>query len=202
MSVDSGTVTITGSLGGELGGLINARTVAQSTSDKLDTFAQDFADTFNGQHGLGYDRTGAIGGDFFTYGSLAPAASLEVDTSLAADTDLIAAAASPTAEIGDGENLSALIDIEGDKLFDGATKTSRTYIASIYSDLGTEVRGFQMDAETQQTHLSDLSSLKDAVSAVDLDEEAVNLIKYQASYEAAARVVSIADDLLDILMRL
>jgi flagellar hook-associated protein 1 len=201
MSVDSGTVTITDSLGGELGGLINARTVAQNTSDKLDTFAQDFADTFNGQHGLGYDRTGAIGGDFFTYGSLAPAASLEVDSSLAADTDLIAAAASPTAEVGDGENLSALIDIESDKLFDGATKTSRTYIASIYSDLGTEVRGFQMDAETQQTHLSDLSSLKDAVSAVDLDEEAVNLIKYQASYEAAARVVSIADDLLEILMR-
>ena len=175
--------------------------VAATTSDNLDTFAEDFADAFNAQHALGYDRTSASGGDFFTYGG-SPAASLEVDSSLAADTDLIAAAGSPSAEAGDGSNLTELIGVESSKLFDGGTKASRDFISSIYSDLGSEVRGFERDAETFLTHMSDLTSLKDAVSAVDLDEEAVNLIKYQASYEAAARVVSISDQLLDALMRM
>ena len=88
------------------------------------------------------------------------------------------------------------------KLFDGGSKASRDFISSIYSDLGSEVRGFAHDADTFLTHKNDLTSLKDAVSTVDLDEEAVNLIKYQASYEAAARVVSISDQLLDTQMRM
>ena len=107
-----------------------------------------------------------------------------------------------SAEVGDGGNLIELIGIESSKLFDGGTKSSRDFIAGIYSDLGTEVKAFAIDAETQGIALSDLTSLKDAVSTVDLDEEAVNLIKYQASYEAAARVVSISDQLLDTLMRM
>ena len=202
MSVDDGEVTVTSSLGGELGGLVKARNMADTTSSALDTFAQDFVDTFNGQHALGFDRTSASGGDFFTYSAGGAASSLKVDSSLAADPDLIAAAASPSAEVGDGANLSELIAIESSKLFDGGTKTSRDFIAGIYSDLGSEVRGFGVDADTQRIAVSDLTSLKDAVSAVDLDEEAVNLIKYQASYEAAARVVSISDQLLDVLMRI
>jgi len=202
MSVDSGEVTITDQLGGELGGLLDARTVVQSTSAELDTFAEDFADTFNTQHALGFDRTGTAGGDFFSFTAGSAATSFSVDSAVAADADLIAAAASSSAEVGDGGNLSVLIDIESSKLFDGSTKTSRDFIASIYSDLGSEVSGFANDADTYQQQLTDITSLKDAVSAVDLDEEAVNLIKYQASYEAAARVVSIADELLDTLIRM
>jgi flagellar hook-associated protein 1 FlgK len=202
MSVDSGTVTITAELGGELGGLLEARAVVQATGDDLDTFAADFAASFNAQHALGFDRTGTSGGDFFSFTAGSAAKSFSLDSALAADPDLIAAAASSSAEIGDGGNLSALIDIESSKLFDGGTKTSRDFIASIYSDLGSEVSGFANDADTFLQQLSDITSLKDAVSAVDLDEEAVSLIKYQASYEAAARVVSIANELLDTLMRM
>jgi flagellar hook-associated protein 1 FlgK len=202
MSVDSGTVTITAELGGELGGLLEARAVVQATGDDLDTFAADFADSFNAQHALGFDRTGTSGGDFFSFTAGSAAKSFSLDSALAADPDLIAAAASSSAEVGDGGNLSALIDIESSKLFDGGTKTSRDFIASIYSDLGSEVSGFANDADTFLQQLSDITSLKDAVSAVDLDEEAVSLIKYQASYEAAARVVSIANELLDTLMRM
>ncbi len=201
VSVDASEVTVTGVLGGEFGGLFEARQGAETTVNDLNTFAEDFADAFNAQHALGYDRTSASGGDFFSFGS-DPAISLALDSSLAADSDLLAAAGSPSAEVGDGSNLTELMDIEEDKLFGGGTQTSRDFISSIYSDLGSEVRGHAIDAETFSMTRSDLSSLKEAFSSVDLDEEAVSLIRYQASYEAAARVVSIADDLLGVLMRM
>jgi len=201
LSVDASVVTVTGLIGGELGGLVAARSVAQDTGDSLNTFAEDFADAFNTQHALGYDRTSAVGGDFFTFGGSA-AISFALDTSLAADSDLVAVAGAPSAEVGDGDNLTALLAVEESLLFDGGTKASRDFISSVYSDLGSEVRGFEIDAETYAAAYSDLNSLKTAISAVDLDDEAVNLIRYQASYEAAARVVSVADEMFETLMRM
>jgi flagellar hook-associated protein 1 FlgK len=202
MSLDGAVITITDILGGELGGLVSARTVSQDTGTDLDTLAQDFADAFNLQHSLGYDRTGASGGDFFTYGATNPASSLKVDSALADDSDLIAAAGAPTADVGDGDNLSALIDIEDVLLFDGATKNSREFISSIYANLGIQIRSFAVTLETEVAALSDLDALHTALTGVDLDEEAVKLIQYQASYQAAARIVTTADKMLETLMRM
>jgi flagellar hook-associated protein 1 FlgK len=50
--------------------------------------------------------------------------------------------------------------------------------------------------------VSDLTTLRESVSGVDTDEEAVNLLQYQAAYRAAARVVSAADELLQQLLQL
>ena len=66
--------------------------------------------------------------------------------------------------------------------------------------LGSAVSGFESDTVAHGAIVSDLTSLKDAAGAVDLDEEAVSLIQYQASYQAAARVVTTAADMLEILM--
>jgi flagellar hook-associated protein 1 FlgK len=40
------------------------------------------------------------------------------------------------------------------------------------------------------------------VSGVSLDEEMVNLVKYEAAYNAAAKMISMADDMLDTLMNI
>ena len=78
---------------------------------------------------------------------------------------------------------------------------SREFVSSIYSDLGNSIVGFEVDATTQGAIVTDLNSLKEASSNVDLDEEAVSLIQYQAAYQAAARVVTAADSLLQELMQ-
>ena len=48
----------------------------------------------------------------------------------------------------------------------------------------------------QQASLRQLTSLRDATSGVSLDQEAANLTQYQRSYQAAAKVFSIIDQLL------
>ena len=45
-----------------------------------------------------------------------------------------------------------------------------------------------------------LQSYRDSVSGVALDEEMVNLVKFQAAYNAAAKMISMADDMLDTLL--
>jgi flagellar hook-associated protein 1 FlgK len=125
---------------------------------------------------------------------------MSLDSALATDAQMIAAAGAPSAEVGDGDNLQAVIDVENTKLFSSGDQNSREFVASIYSDLGNAIVGFEVDAATHGAIITDLVSLKDANSKVDLDEEAVSLIQYQAAYQAAARVVTAADELLNELM--
>ena len=125
---------------------------------------------------------------------------MELDSSLAADPRLIAAAGTPSAEVGDASNLDNVLAVENTKLFSSGSKNSREFVSSIYSDLGNSIVGFEVDATTHGAIMMDLDSLKEASSSVDLDEEAVSLIQYQASYQAAARVVTSANELLDLLM--
>ena len=49
---------------------------------------------------------------------------------------------------------------------------------------------------TQQAMLSQLTSQRNALSAVSLDEEAANLTQYQRAYEAAAKLFSITDEMM------
>jgi len=202
MSADGGTVTVDSFLRGELGGLIKARDQIAATLADLDTFTEEFVDEINAQHSSGFDAYGAPGLDFFSIPAGATNAStdMSLDTALAVDAQMIAAAGSPSAEVGDGENLQAIIDVEDTALFTSGTQNSREFIASLYSDLGNAIVGFEVDATTHGAIINDLVSLKDANGKVDLDEEAVSLIQYQAAYQAAARVVTAADELLNELM--
>jgi len=60
------------------------------------------------------------------------------------------------------------------------------------------------NAQTEQTAqaalLSQAQSQQDAVSGVNLDEEAANLQKYQQAYQAAAKVIAIAGTLFDAIL--
>jgi flagellar hook-associated protein 1 len=202
MSAGSGAVTVDEAVKGELGGLLRARDQMATTLSSLDTFAEEFVDEINAQHSSGFDGFGAPGLDFYTIPGSATNAStgMALDAGLSADTSLIAAAGLPSAEVGDGDNLQNILDVESSALFSGGSQNSREFISSLYSDLGNAIVGFEVEATTHGAIVEDLTSLKDASSRVDLDEEAVSLIQYQAAYQAAARVITAADDLLKELL--
>ena len=44
-----------------------------------------------------------------------------------------------------------------------------------------------------------MDSARSARSGVDIDEEMINLVQYQHAYQAAARVVTIIDQMLDLV---
>jgi flagellar hook-associated protein 1 FlgK len=48
--------------------------------------------------------------------------------------------------------------------------------------------------------VNELSNIRDSVSAVSLDEEMTNLIAYQHAYAAAAKLISVSDEMLNTLL--
>ena len=75
-------------------------------------------------------------------------------------------------------------------------------VLTIVSDAGHNLQSVQDALATQQAILSKTTAQRDAVSGVSLDEEAINLLRFQKSYEAAARFLKIADEMTQTIMSL
>jgi flagellar hook-associated protein 1 len=81
----------------------------------------------------------------------------------------------------------------------GALKIEGEYQQFI-SVLGIDARAASETSDNQKVLVDHLQSRRDALSGVSLDEETMNLIKYQQAYQASARVVSTIDSMLDTLI--
>ena len=202
----SSVIDVTSFVGGEIGGLSGAQNEMADWLEQLDTFVETFTDAFNAQHSSGFDATGAAGGDFFTYTAGPPAGdwtrSFAVDESLVEDMDLLAAAGDSTASAGDADNLALLVDLQDSLMFASGTETSEEFMAGLYASVGKTVAVAEIEMESSASQLSDLEMLRDSVSAVDMDEEGVALLQYQAAYEASSKVIQVANQMLDELMDL
>ncbi len=99
---------------------------------------------------------------------------------------------------GDNRNAKLLADLVNQKVVAGSTPTD--YYRQMVSDAGVETSSAQQSEKFQSTLVDELNSRREGLSGVSLDEEAANLIKYQKSFEAAAKMISVADQLLTTLL--
>jgi flagellar hook-associated protein 1 FlgK len=161
----------------------------------LNTMAAAFADRVNSVLGNGLDINGnASATPLFTYDPTNGAArTLSVNPLNPGDI----AAASVTAPGGNGNSL-ALADLAQSKEINGFTFTE------FYGNLGGRVgRDLASARDDQQSHgalLAQAQSLRSSASGVSLDEEAAKLIGFQKSYQAAAKLISVLNDLTNSLM--
>lgn len=200
ISADSATITVTDDVGGEIGGLLTAYDTAQSMKDDLDTFVDTFATAFNDQHILGFDETGTPGIPFFTFSTTTPGTTFAVDPSFVDDPGLLALADDATASVGDKTNLEALSDLQHQGLFGG--ETPEDFIEDLYTQLGNITQNAELSYTTELAALEDAVSMQDATSGVNLDEEAADLLEWQAAYQASARIITATNALLDELMNI
>ncbi|MBN1172009.1 MAG: flagellar hook-associated protein FlgK [Micromonosporaceae bacterium] len=154
---------------------------------QLDNVASVLATTVNAQHRLGYDLNGAAGGDFFT-GTTAQTIGLTFT-----DTNLIAAASIAGTSL-DGNNASAIFGISTT-----VTGPDATY-QKLIVDLGIASQSTTQRASIQTAIVADADSARLAQSGVSLDEEMTNLMAYQRAYEAASKVISTLDSVLETLI--
>jgi flagellar hook-associated protein 1 len=204
---------ITGTLkSGTLGGLIEMRdNKIPAYLNTLDDLAATVISRVNAQHAVGSDLDGAAGGAFFTpftqitTGSNAGAASTM--TLAITDPSKIAAAGPatlPTATPlpGDNTNAKLLASIGDEKLFASSTSTAGQFYASLVYRIGSDERTAEDGALTQESLVEQLKNQRDSLSGVNLNEEAVNIIKYQKAYQAIARYANVLDTLSGDLLQL
>jgi flagellar hook-associated protein 1 FlgK len=197
-------------MGGELGGLLDARDGALKASvSGLDQLAWGLAGAVNNLHRAGRGLNGTLNYDLFTTGPLTSgvngaAGRLDVSALVAADPSLIAAATttaglggSPT---GDATNLKALLALENAAVSGGLSAGNA--LAKLTSDLGVAASTADL-ASQQDTALRDnLQTMRESASGVSIDEEMIELQKAQRAYEAIAKVIATSNTLFDTLLQL
>ena len=154
----------------------------------IDAIAQQVATAVNTAHQAGFDQDGTAGQALFTVDPAAPGGPLVV-----ALTDPRDVAASG---LGGGANL------------DGSNATSLALTLAgpaasyqrLVSGFGTEVASVRRLAANQQTLTGQVDGAREQLSGVSLDEEMVTMLQAQRAYEAAARVMTTVDSVLDTLI--
>lgn len=152
----------------------------------LDAIAASLADQVNARHAAGFDRAGNPGGIFFGYDPADAAATIAV---VLTSPGQVAASGLPGGVI-DGSNadlLSAPLAAEGD-------------YQRLVNGFGSEVASVRRLALNQQTLTAQVDGSREQLRGVNLDEEMVTMLAAQRAYEAAARVMSTLDSVLDTLI--
>lgn len=186
--------------GGSMGALASlATTGLGELRQRLDMIALGLRDAVNAVHGNGTDLDGNAGGDFFV-------ATSARDFAVNPDLTPRGIAASTSGEPGDGNNAIALADIRYEKVAgtlgdpDTPTLTASDAIADLISDIGRQASTAQRKLDADNALVTSIDGQRQETSGVSIDEEMTNLLKYQRAYEAAARVITAADEMLDTLI--
>jgi flagellar hook-associated protein 1 FlgK len=194
-----------GATTGKLGALIAMRdTTIPGYKSQLDTIAATLITQTNAlqaggvdvngvtQTG-GFDLAGVAGVNFFTG---TDAATIAVNVTAAQ-----VAAASATGKPGDNTNALRIAAMANDPTLAplGGTTIGGAY-AQLVTAIGSDSQAATRSASNARVLVDALTSRRESVSGVSLDEEMTNLIRFQQGYQAAARVMSAMDDAISLLI--
>jgi flagellar hook-associated protein 1 len=201
--LSSGGADVTGEIsGGRLAGLLSARdVVVPRYQEQLDTIAYRLSQEVNALHQAGYDLNGNSGANVFQplASVTGAAAALRLDAALAANPRLVAAAAAPTA--GDNVVARQMAALRDARVFNG-TGTFNDAWADLTYAVGQDSASAVAEQQSRKEIVAQVESLRDAVSGVSLDEEAMMMMKFQRAYEANARFFSTVDSAISTLLNL
>ena len=105
-----------------------------------------------------------------------------------------------SAQAGDNRNLLKLIELQDNKdIFSGRGDFTEVY-TDIIGDLGYSVVQSAVSRDAQQIIFDQAQAKRDETSAVSLDEEAADMLRYQQAYQASAQIISTATKLFDTIL--
>ena len=112
------------------------------------------------------------------------------------------------ANVGDNDTAKAIADLMTKKVYISTMWQKTTnqslneYYNSLVAKVGSDTRSSQSNAAYSKALNDDLEMRQSAVSGVNLDEEMANLIKFQHSYTAAAKLITTADQMMQTVLGL
>ncbi len=176
---------------GQLGALIQENnTTIPGYMTSLNSFAQSLADTVNGQLAQGVDQNGDAGAPLFSYDQSSDAAStIAVSSTITPDQIAAASAGAP----GGNGNALVLAQLATTPGASGFTLTQA--YGNLAAQVGSDVQNATDNQTLAQNQLSQAETQRTAVSGVDLNTEATELMQYQQAYQAAGKLVSVLQEL-------
>jgi flagellar hook-associated protein 1 FlgK len=187
---------------GRIGGSLGLRDdVLPALADTLDRLAFDVATAVNGVHFAGYGLDGATGRNLLQPVALSGAASaLRLETGLSDRPEWIAAASSAGAAVGGNDQLLALHGLGNALLAGGGTRTFRGEVAELVGTVGRLVQDNRESIDRATQQLDQLGSMRESQIGVSLDEEMIDITRFQRAYQAGARIIQTVDAMFESVL--
>jgi flagellar hook-associated protein 1 FlgK len=205
VSINGDRVDITSRINqGELGGLLDVRdNVIGTAIDEINNLALTFVNEVNNIHAAGFGLDGVDGRPLFdpiAVPGLA-ASQVRVNAAIDADSDLVAAASVAAGLPGDNENILAMADLQ-DQVFValGGQGLDRHY-AELMHAVGATVSTNRRSAEFHQVRFDQTESLRESVEGVSMDDEMLDLMRFQKHFQANTKIIQAVSDLMDSVFR-
>lgn len=184
------------------GGELNALSQVYSKKipayqEKLDAVINKLVEAVNREHANGYtitdpQETGLNFFDGYENGELI------INSELNDDPNKIAISSDGTE--GNGEIALRIAQLTDTKLIDG--NTLQESYSSMINGLGNDGMLQNNYTQANQMVLDELGQLKASQSGVSVDEEMTNVLKFQRTYEASAKLITIADEMLQTILNM
>nr|WP_315253669.1 flagellar hook-associated protein FlgK [uncultured Duganella sp.] len=107
-----------------------------------------------------------------------------------------------TSGVGDSRNGALLASLQTKNVLNNGQATFQTTYAQLVNVVGTKARESQIAGTAADAAVKQATNSQQAVSGVNLDEEAANLLRYQQAYQASGKVMQVASQLFDTLLSL
>jgi flagellar hook-associated protein 1 FlgK len=192
-------------LGGSLKGLLEIRDKdLPEFLNHLDNFARTLITEVNNYHRAGYGLDESTNYDFFKGTGAADIdladAIKDVENGLnriaASSTIVNTEAGLP----GNNDVMKKIYQMFDERLLNNSTATMGEYIGAVIADLGEKTSAAKVKFEGQTRLIANLDERRESVSGVSLDEEMTNMVRFQHGYNAAARIISTMDQMLDVIV--
>jgi flagellar hook-associated protein 1 len=183
--------------GGEVAGYLQVRDEAiPRYLSELDNLVGALVTGVNTQHAAGYGLDGSTNVNFFTTGSTA--ANLTVDGEILNDVRKIATA-SASDQPGDGSVALTIAGLKNQALMAGGATVGEAW-SSLLGEVGSDTQSAKSNMTSAESRYNQLLTQQQSIAGVSLDEELANMVQYQHAYDAAARMMTTADAMLDTII--
>lgn len=188
--------------GGSVGGLLGVLNGdLPGTSQMLDDLAASIVGEINTAHTAGTNPDGGTGIEFFD-SAFTTASSIQVSAAVLADSRAVSAGTpdGTGAYRAGASDVAESIATTRDRTVAALGTTPGGYFRGLVSDIGLAVRSSTDTAEVHRTLADRAEIRRQSLVGVSVDEELVQMIQFQTAYQAAARVVTTADEMLQSLL--
>ncbi|HPO11851.1 MAG TPA: flagellar hook-associated protein FlgK [Candidatus Hydrogenedentes bacterium] len=135
---------------------------------------------------------------FFTGHS---AATISVNEYLADHPELLGSGFSlDLLETGDNSAALLMAELRAANLFENDTQTPNQYYESTIVEIGVASKGNLAILDVEEAFVQDYNNRRQEVSGVNIDEEVTSLVQFQRAFEASARIITVADSMIETLI--
>jgi flagellar hook-associated protein 1 FlgK len=187
---------------GKLRGLVDLRDTviggANGYIAQLDTMAAALAASVNARHAAGFGLVGSTGNAFFQGTT---AATIALDGAIAGSTDAIAASSTAGGLPGGADAAVTMAQLQYVVQTIGtATTTLDGFYGQFVAMIGVDADQASRLHQVQSGVLDAAQARRDGVSGVNMDEEMTDMVRFQKSYNAAARMITTLDQMLETII--